>query len=187
MSIGRGIIVIFTLCFQLPKTRPVPWVLNTLTTAVPSTLGPSRCLESTHPSPTLSSASSAGKCGPGRDHVLPLLPAHSRQAHPHRDQVPQSQGHGHHGLLRYLSYPTLPLDLPEVQTIEFRRVFRKKGRELPLFLGAKLLASKCPLCHLLPMQRCAFCTGILPLCGQRSAMTDLKEEKIVGLTGSKVI
>lgn len=144
MSIGRGVIVIFILCFQLPKTRPVPLVLSTLTTAVPSTLGPSHCLESTHPSPTLSSASSAGKCGPGRDHVLPLLPAHSRQAHPHRDQVPQSQGHGHHGLLRYLSYPGLSLGLPEVQTVGFRRVFRKKGRELPLSLGGQTPCIRMP-------------------------------------------
>ena len=47
----------------------------------------------------------AGKRGFGRDHVLPLLPAHSRQAHPHRDQMSEPQGNGHHRLLRYLSYP----------------------------------------------------------------------------------
>lgn len=94
------------------------------------------------PSPALSSDSFAGKCGLGRDHVLPLLPAHSRQTHPHGDQVSQSQGDGHHRLLRYL--PLLPqalsCGLPEVQTVGYRRVFRKKGQELTLFLGGTLPA-----------------------------------------------
>lgn len=69
----------------------------------------------------------AGKRGFGRDHVLPLLPAHSGQAHPHGDQVPESQGDGHHGLLRYLSSPGACTRLPSHPAI---RVWKEKGQEL---------------------------------------------------------
>lgn len=90
-----------------PAWRPDPWVLKTWhsaqsgpTAAVWGLCG--ACVPLTCPLMCFF----AGKRGFGRDHVLPLLPAHSRQAYPHSDQVSEPQGDGHHRILRYLSYPS---------------------------------------------------------------------------------
>lgn len=41
-----------------------------------------------------------GECGPGRDHVLAVLPAHRGEDDPDGHQMQKPQSHGHHWLLR---------------------------------------------------------------------------------------
>lgn len=41
-----------------------------------------------------------GERGPWGDHVLAVLPAYSWKTHPHRYQVQEPKGHGHHRIFR---------------------------------------------------------------------------------------
>lgn len=117
IQLKRNIILIVFYSQLLPAWRPDPQVQKTRHSASKSLLLGPRVALSSGPGSRVPLMCPlvcffAGKRGSGRDHVLPVLPANSRPAHPHSDQMSEPQGNGHHRLLRYLFSPSgLPIDI----------------------------------------------------------------------------